>query len=301
MRPHPRSTMPGSTARLANMGPSRLTAAVARQSSLDCWRKGPETRFAALLTRTSTPPKARSAVCTMAFTWSSSPTSQRAVTTSAPAERHASAVSSSGPLLRRVARTRRAPSAANASAVALPMFRPAPVMSTTLPVRPMSMPVLLAPRGEHTTQQDGQEAQDGGVGRPAPGQGCEVPASVGTTGEARKWRVVRQAHHERARGTPRDVSAPLNMTGPARLSPSPPAALWRSPLPPSGEGSAHLDGSLHWHVGAWAPTRDAPYTGTRLRGSCLRRNDGGGAEMARGSTGSPRTGRAPRATRLRST
>ncbi len=79
-------------------------------------------------------------------------------------------------------------------------------------------------------------------GRLHPGQGCEVPASAGTTGDA-----------------PRDVSTSLNMTRPLPTLRQPSPNL----LTPTGERVGQ--GA---HEGASTPTAG-------LRGSCLRRNDGG--------------------------
>src|SRR5206468_9555924 len=85
-------------------------------------------------TRTSMAPSSASARVTIVSTAVASATSASAWTTRTPALRHAPATASSSSPLARVLRTRSAPSAANASAMARPMLRLAPVMSAILPL-----------------------------------------------------------------------------------------------------------------------------------------------------------------------
>src|SRR2546421_2808607 len=91
--------------------------------------------MAALQTSTSMAPSSASPRPTIDSTAAASPMSASAGTTRAPALRHSSATACSSSPLTRVLSTRSAPSPANASAIARPMLRLAPVISAVLPSR----------------------------------------------------------------------------------------------------------------------------------------------------------------------
>src|SRR5947199_314019 len=90
--------------------------------------------MAALHTSTSIAPSSASPSLTIEPTAAASATSASTGTARTPAVRHSAATVSSSSRLTRVFSTRSAPSAANASAMARPMLRLAPVMSAILPL-----------------------------------------------------------------------------------------------------------------------------------------------------------------------
>src|SRR5688500_7856504 len=83
--------------------------------------------------RTSSFPKWESPCCTVRSTCSWSLTSHSSGSTFTPRFSHSCATSSSSAFFSRASRTRSAPSRANASAIALPLLRPAPATSAVLP------------------------------------------------------------------------------------------------------------------------------------------------------------------------
>ena len=95
--------------------------------------------------------------------------------------------------------------------------------------------------------------------------------------------------HEAPREMFRLRCAPLNMTGPTPLQPSPPRRFG-APSPAIERGERPLGRQPPLARRGMGAHKGRLLHRTGLRGPCLRRNDGGGAEMARGSTGSPRTG-----------
>ena len=135
MLPPPRSSMPGSTARMERYIAFTLRSKAASQSSSEHARMLPWCTYPAQLKRTSNGPRAVTRSCTAAAPRTSSTAVERRGSSAASA---ASAFSSMS------VASARAPSCANANAVARPIPCPAAVNSAVLPAsRPL---IELAPR-----------------------------------------------------------------------------------------------------------------------------------------------------------
>ena len=142
--PPPRSRIIGTAARMAWTYPLRLTSKVLSHWLSPASRRGPKWGLvAALFTSTSIPPKASCARAISAWTSASRPVWQATASASPPAARIFSATDST-PSSLRLASTTRAPAAPNASAIASPIPREAPVTTTTRPANDFSMPATIS-------------------------------------------------------------------------------------------------------------------------------------------------------------
>src|SRR6185295_6471221 len=144
--------------------PSRLTANTARQSARVIWSSAFSGRTAALLMRTSRPPKRSTAAAISRSTAAASPTSASTGSACPPAAAMSAATASTAWRSRRPLITTAAPAAASARAMARPMLRPPPVTRATRPSRSLPTVMLalasLLPPSKRTWWQDGGCRQD---------------------------------------------------------------------------------------------------------------------------------------------